>query len=86
MLNKHFSPRKADLAYLRILKLAADGQESDVAAALKLLLETEKNWDDQSVKELIHPILQSAPAMVAQAVELSAYDRLLKQEHAYVSA
>ena len=85
-LNKHFSPRKADLAYLRILKLAADGQESDVATALKLLLETQKNWDDQSVKELIHPTLQSAPAMVAQAVELSAYDRLLKQEYAYVSA
>jgi hypothetical protein len=85
-LNEHFSPRKADLAYLRILKLAADGQESDVAAALKLLLETEKNWDDQSVKELIHPTLQSAPAMVAQTVELSTYDQLLRQEHTYVSA
>lgn len=85
-LNKHLSPRKADLAYLRILKLAADGQESDVAAALKLLLETESKWDDQNVKELIHPTLQSAPAMAAQAVELSAYDQLLRQEHAYVSA
>ena len=85
-LNKHFSPRKADLAYLRILKLAADGQENDVATALKLLMETEKNWDDQSVKELIRPTLQSAPAMEAQPIELSAYDRLLKQEYAYVSA
>ena len=26
-LNEHFPPRKADLAYLRILKFAADGQE-----------------------------------------------------------
>lgn len=85
-LNKHLPPRKADLAYLRILKLAADGQENDVAAALKLLLENEKKWDDQNVKELIHPTLQSAPAMAAQAVELSTYDRLLKQEYANVSA
>ncbi len=85
-LNKYLSPRKADLAYLRILKLAADGQENDVAAALKLLLETEKTWDDQSVAELICPTLQSAPAMTAQAVELSAYDQLLKQEYVHVSA
>ncbi len=85
-LNEHLSPRKADLAYLRILKLAASEMESDVAAALKLLLETQTTWDDQTVKELIHPTLQSAPAMVAQAVELSAYDQLLRQENAYVSA
>ena len=85
-LNEHLSPRKADLAYLRILKLAASEMESDVATALKLLLETQSTWDDQTVKELIRPTLQSAPAMAAQAVELFAYDQLLRQENAYVSA
>jgi len=85
-LDERLSPRKADLAYLRILKLAASELESDVAAALNLLLETQSPWDDQTVKELIHPTLQSAPAMAVQAVELSAYDQLLRQENAYVSA
>ena len=37
-LGSRLSPRRADLAYLRILKLAATGLESDVAAVLAELL------------------------------------------------
>ena len=85
-LNERMPPRKADLAYLRILKLAADGQENDVAAALKLLLETEKKWNDENVAEMICPTLQAPPPLAAQAVELGAYDQLLTQEYAHVAA
>ena len=85
-LNEHLPPRKADLAYLRILKLAADGQENDVATALKLLLETEKKWDDKNVAALISPTLQAPPVLAEQRVELGAYDQLLTQEYAHVAA
>jgi len=85
-LNEHLPPRKADLAYLRILKLAADGQENDVAAALKLLLESEKKWNDENVAKLICPTLQTPPPLAEQAVELAAYDQLLTQEYAHVAA
>ena len=85
VLNKHLPPRKADLSYLRILKLAADGQENDVAAALKLLLESEEKWDDKNVAELISPTLQAPPPLAEQSVELTAYDQLLTQEYAHVA-
>lgn len=85
VLNEHLPPRKADLAYLRILKLAADGQENDVATVLKLLLQSEEKWDDKNVTELISPTLQAPPPLAEQAVELSAYDQLLTQEYAHVA-
>ncbi len=43
VLNEHLPPRRADLIYLRILKQAALGMESDIAQALTLLLGTKPN-------------------------------------------
>jgi len=39
-----FAARKADMAYLRILKQAALGLETDVTQALTLLLARKTNW------------------------------------------
>lgn len=60
-LNQHLSPRRADIAYLRILKLAAKGLESDVAVTLEGLLSSNKAWDDQTVAEQVQPQLPAPP-------------------------
>jgi hypothetical protein len=85
-LDQRFSPRKADLTYLRILKLAAQGLETDVAGVLEVLLETSNDWDDHTVAELVQPIAASIPDLQQQVVNLSIYDQLLGQEDSYVSA
>lgn len=77
-LNQRFSPRKADIAFLRILKLAATGLETDVAAALEDLLNTKTAWNDQTVAERAQPLQPSIPNLQEHTVNLSEYDRLLK--------
>lgn len=79
-LNQHFSARRADLAYLRILKLAAGGLETDVAAVLEALLSQEAVWDDQTVADQVQPWLPALPGLTQPAVDLSEYDRLLSCE------
>jgi hypothetical protein len=79
-LNQHFSARRADLAYLRILKLAAGGLETDVAAVLEALLSKETVWDDQTVADQVQPWLPALPGLTQQAVNLSEYDQLLSCE------
>ena len=54
-LQKRLSPRRADIAYLRILKLAARGLETDVAAVLEELLASGQVWDDQTVADGFTP-------------------------------
>jgi hypothetical protein len=81
-LDRRFSPRKADLAYLRILKLAAGGLETDVAGALELLLGSPTDWDDQTVAERVQPIAASLPDLQPQEINLSVYDQLLSVESA----
>ena len=76
-LDRRFSPRKADLTYLRILKLAAKGLETDVADALERLLAADKDWDDGSVAELVQPVSASLPDLPQLAVNLADYDQLL---------
>jgi hypothetical protein len=85
-LDSRMPPRKADLAYLRILKLAAGGLETDVAEALKLVLHSKNKWDDQHVAELVQPTPKAVPQLTQQSVELSVYDQLLHQENCHVSA
>ena len=85
-LDGRLPPRKADLAYLRILKLAAGGLETDVAEALKLVLSSQTKWDDQTVAELVQPTSKAVPQLTQQSVELSVYDQLLSQESCHVSA
>ena len=86
-LERHLPPRKADLAYLRILKQAALGLEVDVTQALTLLLATKTIWDDDTVSELIQPpIRQVIPGLALQAVNLFVYDQLLQREVGHVAA
>jgi transcriptional regulator with XRE-family HTH domain len=85
-LEQRFSPRKADLAYLRILKLAAQGLETDVAQALDILLTSPVDWDDHTVAELVQPISANIPELSEQVVNLNLYDQLLNQEACHVAA
>jgi hypothetical protein len=81
------SPRQADLIYLRILKLAAGGLETDVAAALELLLTSGKGWDDQAVAALVVPPAHlTLPHLEANPVNLAVYDQFLSQEVCHVPA
>ncbi len=83
-LNQHHAPRRADLIYLRILHLAAQHLEADVAAALTCLLEAPDPWDDTTVAELVQPQLPAAPDLAPLTVDLQSYDQLLP-EGAYVA-
>jgi hypothetical protein len=85
-LNQRLSPRRADIAYLRILKLAAKGMESDVATALEALLASKNSWDDRTVAEKVQPQFPVPPGLAQQQVNLTEYDRLLKQEICYEPA
>lgn len=76
-LETHLSPRRADLAYLRILKLAAKGLESDVAAVLEELLASKKRWDDQTVLNRLQPYQGAIPDLQENVVDLKVYDQLL---------
>ena len=77
-LNKWHAPRQADLAYLRILDLAAKTSETDVATALETALKRKSRWNDREIiAELAHP-MQKAPLQVPQPVSLEIYDELLQ--------
>ncbi|MBC8262525.1 MAG: transposase family protein [Anaerolineales bacterium] len=83
VLDQRLSPRRADIAYLRILKLAARGMETDVAATLEVLLSTEIAWDDQTVAEQVQPQLPVLPSLAQHTVNLAEYDQLLNRELCY---
>jgi len=76
-LDAWHAPRKADLSYLRILKLAARHLESEVATALQCLLGQDKRWDETDVERLIQPQAISVPKLQAAQVQLNLYDRLI---------
>jgi hypothetical protein len=67
-----------DVEYLRILHLAASTMESDVAAALGLLLTEGGRLTSERVKVLVLGERQpTVPEMAAPTVDLHAYDALL---------
>jgi hypothetical protein len=77
-LNQWYAPRKADLIYLRILRLAARYLECDVAAALSLLLQSEQHWDERAVAQHLQLEQEvNVPALSPLEVNLAEYDRLL---------
>jgi transposase InsO family protein len=80
------SSRKADIAYLHILKLAAKGLETDVAAVLEELLASKESWDDQTVAERVQPSYSTIPGLEENLVNLKEYDQFLSQEVYYVPA
>ena len=76
-LEARLPPRRADLAYLRVLKLAATTLEVDVAAALEALLAASAPWDDRTVAARVQPAIAAPPPLATGAVDLAAYDALL---------
>ncbi len=83
-LNQWYAPRKADLIYLRILQLAAQTLESDVAAALSRLLEDQPRWDETDVERLTQrepPQSAPRPELALSLVNLAQYDALLREIH-----
>jgi hypothetical protein len=80
-LNEWQSPRKADLTYLRVLRLAAREMESEVAAALETLLETPDRWIETDVERLLQPEPIPVPQLACGPVHLQQYDELLSEVH-----
>jgi hypothetical protein len=90
-LNRQFSPRKADLIYLRLLKQAALGLEADVAQALSLLLDQDQVqnlWDEKTIIELTGVMVapQCVPLLALPLVNLNLYDQLFLAEVEHVAA
>jgi hypothetical protein len=80
-LNQWYTPRKADLAYLRILHLAARTLESDVADALVCLLDTEAPWNESDVEQLLELEPTLVPEVARGEVSLRIYDQLLTEAY-----
>jgi len=78
-LCEKLSSRQADRNYLRILHLAASTVESDVEAALELLLESGDVPGFDQVKALVVTGTVDVPEMKAFQVELQVYDDLLER-------
>jgi hypothetical protein len=74
--------RTADREYLRILHLAATTLETEVEAALELLMTERRLTDADQVKALVAPHRSEVPQLAAPTVDLTAYDRLLGEEEA----
>jgi hypothetical protein len=70
--------RDADLEYLRVLHFAASTMESEVAAALELLLEQGIAPIADEVKALVTPARADVPALTVPEVDLAGYDGLLE--------
>jgi hypothetical protein len=81
-LNAWYSPRRADLSYLRILRLAAQTLESAVAAALQVLLERQAHFTERDVAALLHLDAPPAPEIARGEVSLTQYDQLLPSTRA----
>jgi transcriptional regulator with XRE-family HTH domain len=86
ILNQRLPAHPADLAYLRLLKLAADGSEAEVAAVLAQLLDTSTVWDDRTVAAQLTRPIPTPPALQPGVVNLADYDYLLNREVAYAGA
>lgn len=76
-LEQWYPPRRADIIYLRVLRLAARTLESDVAAALELLVNRDRRWDETDVEQWVELEPVVVPILNRGAVQLSRYDQLL---------
>ena len=74
------SGRQADIEYLRLLHLAASTLESDVEAALDLLLAEGVVPRADAVKALVSPSTAEIPQIARPVVDLKEYNALLSQE------
>jgi len=71
------SEYKADLEYLRILRLAADTLESSVEEALLALEHGGRRPAFDEIEEIVSPKRSEIPDMPPAEVDLTSYDRLL---------
>ena len=79
-LQQWHSPRKADLIYLRLLRLAARTMECEVEAVLKRLLLAHRRWDDRDVEPwLALPPTTVVPTLAPPVIDLNRYDQLLTE-------
>jgi hypothetical protein len=78
-LNKWHTPRQADIAYLRILNLAAKTSETQVAAALEEALQSAERWKAEEIIARVRPQTRKAPPQAQQKVSLAVYDALLQE-------
>ena len=69
--------RRTDLAYLRVLHLAASTSESDVETAVELLLAEGRAPRMEAVRDLVEPPNLSPPELSVGEPDLSAFDELL---------
>ncbi len=77
-LDARMTPRRADLSYVRILKLAADTLECDVHHALELVLEQGGAWDEATIEDLVRPEpMATVPVLERVDVDLTTYDAFL---------
>ena len=77
-LSKMYEERRASLEYLRILHLAASTLESEVEAAIELIMETGAIKSMEQVKSLMETGKRiEPPDMASFKVDLSCYDALL---------
>lgn len=81
------SPRKADLIYLRILRLAARTLECEVEAALNQLLADQAHWNETDVERLLpgQPDPLPVPQLDLSLVNLVQYDALLREMQHVIS-
>ena len=84
LLKKWYSQFNADREYLRILYLSATTMESEVEAALILLMETQGMFSSNHVKELVCNKKQATPILKVPQVKLEEYNLLLSQKEVIV--
>jgi hypothetical protein len=77
-LHRHCTSRVADYNYLRLLHLAATTMESEVEAAVDLVLQEGQRPLADEVKELVSDHPTEVPDLVALAPDLLDYDDLLE--------
>ncbi len=84
LLLHHDTERKADIAYLRLLHLAASTMECEVETAITLLLESNQIPHLARVRALVEEETVAVPELSELKVDLSEYDALLPS-HSEVS-
>ena len=79
-LQQWHSPRKADLIYLRLLRLAARTMECEVETVLRRLVTARRRWDDSDVEPwLALPPTAVVPTLAPPVIDLGRYDQLLTE-------
>jgi hypothetical protein len=77
-------PERADRHYVRVLHLAASTAESEVEAALGLLLDQGVTPTFDAARDLVRtPSVQRVPELSSPVLDLSTYDQLLSRTAAH---